>query len=164
MQKRNILAKILISFLVLFLAYNCAEPQKVETKKEPTVDDANEVLKRLTFFGGPNGYDPHVTSFKDEDFNQWAISSLTTLVQYVDQFGPGNYILEIKGHADSAVGKKPNQWLSEQRAKYFYDKLVKAKIPQDRMKYVGVSANEPMIPSEPDARKNRRISFRLIKK
>jgi hypothetical protein len=158
--------KLVMGLFVLAFAYSCAAPPpKVEErKKETTVDDANEALKRVAFFGGKNGFNPHEVQINQADFNEWALTSLPTLIEYADKFATQNYILEVQGHADSAVGKVPNQTLSNQRAQNFYNKLVAAKVPKEKLSYVGKAATDPAVPSEPDARKNRRISFKLVPK
>lgn len=164
---KKTIQQLIATMVVLGFAYACSSPPppKVEERKqEMTVDDANEALKRLTYFGGKNGFDPHQVAIKDDEFKEWALTSIPTLIQYVDKFASQNYLLEVKGHADSAVGKAPNQGLSDQRAKNFYDKLVAAKVPKEKLKYSGVAAKEPYVPNEPDARKNRRISFKLVPK
>ncbi|MEM7180640.1 MAG: OmpA family protein [Spirochaetota bacterium] len=150
---------------------NCASDpppvKKTVASAVPTVEEANEALARVTYSGGPSGYEPYTYAVDESQFNSWALTNLPTVIKYVDSFAKtadSKYILEIKGHADSAKGRVSNSTLATRRAKSFYDRLIKAKVPKEKLKYVGASANEPIPGIEADARAQRRVTFRLIPK
>lgn len=156
----------LVSLLALFII-NCASdppPKKQVRSAEPTIDEVNQALSRMAYTGGPNGYDPFTTDVNEQAFLTWGATNLPNLIKYVDKFAAKNYILEVKGHADSAQGRVSNSYLAKARAKKFYERLVKGNVPKDKMKYLGASASEPIPGIESDARRNRRITFKLIPK
>ncbi len=71
--------------------------------------------------------------------------------------------LTIEGHTDNRGSERYNQKLSRKRAKAVYDYLSKKGISQDRMKFKGLGAKEPVGSNEtPRGRKlNRRVEFIL---
>jgi outer membrane protein OmpA-like peptidoglycan-associated protein len=73
--------------------------------------------------------------------------------------------VEITGHADYLGSTRFNQYLSELRANYVLDALVKAGIDGARLSVKGFSENMPLVPAKTkEAReKNRRVEFTLVK-
>lgn len=170
-QNKNLLKLILFSLFAIFIMNCASDPPRPNTKKStpalPTVGEANEALARVTYSGGPNGYEPYTYAIDESQFNSWALTNLPTVVKYVDAFAKtadSKYILEIKGHADSARGRVSNSTLATRRAKSFYDRLIKAKVPKEKLKYVGASDKELIPGIESDARAQRRVTFKLIPK
>lgn len=85
---------------------------------------------------------------------------------------PPDLVLEIVGHTDESgpreaqpeLGKKGNLWYSQQRAQRVYDALVKAGIPKDKIRAVGVAEDELIPGIDPYDQRQRRVTFRINKK
>jgi outer membrane protein OmpA-like peptidoglycan-associated protein len=75
------------------------------------------------------------------------------------------YSVQIQGHTDSIGREKVNLKLSEKRALSVYQYLLKAGIPQKRMKYAGYGFRYPLADNstKEGQRKNRRVEFLLVK-
>lgn len=74
-----------------------------------------------------------------------------------------DYKLRINGHTDSIGSSRPNQSLSERRAKACYDYLLGKGISADRMSYQGYGESRPIADNRYRAgrEKNRRVEFDL---
>lgn len=74
-----------------------------------------------------------------------------------------DYKLRINGHTDSIGSSRPNQTLSEQRAKACYDYLLGKGISASRMSYRGYGESQPIADNRYKAgrEKNRRVEFDL---
>ncbi len=77
-----------------------------------------------------------------------------------------DYYIEIVGHSDNIGTDKKNKEISEQRAKNAKETLVKAGIPEDRIKTKGKSNKEPITSNDTEEGRalNRRVEFYLHKK
>ena len=131
----------------------------------PPIEEVNEKLARMTYFGGPSGYKAYKHAVEKKHFNNWALNHLPTLVWYLDAFAKtrdSKYILVIKGHTDTTEKRRDNPLLASQRAKSFYDYLLKVRVPNDNLKYMGVAAKEPISGISTDARIQRRVTFQLV--
>lgn len=75
-----------------------------------------------------------------------------------------NIKIEIGGHTDNTGNPQANQVLSENRAKAVYNYLVAKGIAQERLKYKGYGATQPIAPNDTEEgrRKNRRTEYRII--
>ena len=69
--------------------------------------------------------------------------------------------IEVAGHTDSDGDTNANMALSEKRAQAVADYLIKAGLPQDRLRSVGYGSTQPVAANDTDEgkAKNRRIDF-----
>ena len=69
--------------------------------------------------------------------------------------------IEVGGHTDSDGDNAANMALSEKRAQAVADYLIKAGLPQERLKAVGYGSEQPLAANDTDEgkAKNRRIDF-----
>jgi len=127
--------------------------QKV-TKDIPLypIEEGSKIVLKNIFFD----YDK--SSLKKESF-----SELNRMVEFMTE--NSNINIEISGHTDNKGSQHYNQKLSENRAKSVVDYLVGKKIDANRLKYRGVSFNEPIASndSEKGRQLNRRVEFKIIK-
>lgn len=72
-----------------------------------------------------------------------------------------DYKMRINGHTDSIGEAKPNQTLSEKRAKTCYDYLVAKGIAAERLSYQGFGETKPIANNKykPGRDQNRRVEF-----
>lgn len=90
--------------------------------------------------------------------------SYTVLDQIAEIMGRyPDYKLRINGHTDSIGSSRPNQTLSENRAKSCYDYLLNKGISADRMSYRGFGESQPIADNRYKAgrEQNRRVEFDL---
>ncbi len=89
-------------------------------------------------------------------------SSFTILNEIVEilQRYP-DYKMRIGGHTDSIGEAKPNQTLSERRAKTSYDYLIAKGISADRLSFTGFGETKPIADNKykPGREQNRRVEF-----
>jgi len=74
-----------------------------------------------------------------------------------------DYKLKISGHTDSIGSRRPNQKLSEERAKSCYDYIVSKGISPTRLEYQGYGESRPIANNKyKEGREiNRRVEFDL---
>lgn len=86
------------------------------------------------------------------------------LVQFLNQY-PKVKIIVI-GHTDNVGNKEDNQKLSEERAKFLVDKLVKYGIEESRLTWKGYGMDKPVASNDKESgrRRNRRIEFKIVYK
>ena len=77
-----------------------------------------------------------------------------------------NYDVVIEGHTDDIGEEDYNLSLSEERAKAVQDYLIKRRIKEDRLQFIGMGETVPLYPNTgmENRRRNRRVEFLLIKK
>jgi|GEM_PF-3487894 hypothetical protein len=171
----NITLVLLISWLVA-----CGQTAQPKTT-EPTVP-AEEAKKRsvlpkvgesLGFVYQPNGkgWNYKDVSLNQADFQKWYNQNKNLFMEVINNLPP-DLVLEIVGHTDESgpreaqpeLGKKGNLWYSQQRAQRVYDALVKAGIPKDKIRAVGVAEDELIPGIDPYDQRQRRVTFRINKK
>lgn len=74
--------------------------------------------------------------------------------------------IEIAGHTDDVGSNTANQQLSEARAKFVTDYIVKQGINKARIQYKGYGETKPVVANNSDEnrQKNRRVEFKILKK
>lgn len=88
-------------------------------------------------------------------------SILDQIVEIMNRYP--DYKLRINGHTDSIGSSRPNQTLSEQRAKSCYDYLLGKGISAERMSFQGFGESQPIADNRYKAgrEQNRRVEFDL---
>jgi OOP family OmpA-OmpF porin len=77
-----------------------------------------------------------------------------------------NMVIEVQGHTDNVGSNEANLKLSQQRADTVRDYILKKKIPQERIRSLGLGETKPLVSNattEGQA-KNRRVEFEIIRK
>lgn len=86
------------------------------------------------------------------------------LVEEMKQF-PQETMFEVAGHTDQRGSDKYNQKLSESRANFVKDMLVKEGFPKDKIKAVGFGETMPVVEdpkTDDDFAENRRCEIRIL--
>ena len=91
-----------------------------------------------------------------------SFSELDKLVDYLLQ--NKNTKIEISGHTDNVGNEKDNLLLSKARAKAVADYLIKHRISEERIRYIGYGSSKPISDNltEEGKAKNRRVEFKII--
>ncbi len=183
----NLLLAISLAFSIAFCS--SAEKKKPVEEETPEVsqpdtsnakdrsfdfnvlDEINITLKEYRY---PDGVRRRGFSYKKadvlrDDFNLWAKENINFIREAFDKL-PEEYVLEIKGHADTTgpeepVGeKKGNIYYSQIRADAVKQALVNQGLPASRMVTVAAGSSEPISGFEGADAINRRVTFQIVKK
>lgn len=75
-------------------------------------------------------------------------------------------MIEVIGHTDNIGDQQYNQKLSESRAKFLVDRLIKYGVSEDRLTWKGYGMDKPIASNDTEEgrKKNRRIEFKVIRK
>ncbi len=99
---------------------------------------------------------------KNEDLEN--MKKIVTLVKPIIGQIPAGYIMQITGHAADYPTKALQSSVSKQRAAKIYNELKKAGVPVSKMTYKGVGIAEPLKGYDGKDPKQRRVSFKAVKK
>jgi outer membrane protein OmpA-like peptidoglycan-associated protein len=135
--------------------------------KEPTVgsgsdyvlDSINKQVKDFSIDGFKGG-----SATVDNSENLENMKNIVSIVKPIITKIPDGYAMEITGHCadyDTAAIRKN---VSTARAKKVYDELKKAGTPEAKMTYRGAGAEEPDPRYGTKDPKQRRVSFKAVKK
>ncbi len=150
------------------------EEKKVEENiaKETNIK-LYDLGKDLSFVYAPygKGWAYKDVSIDNNDFNKWYSTNKREILKVIDAIDAG-FVLEVVGHTDAsgpqeaepATGKKGNLWYSQERANRVCESLIKAGIPKDKLRCIGVGENELIPGINPLDRKHRRVTFRVNRK
>lgn len=160
----------------------CASGQTTQPKESAPVTSEEEASKRsllpkvgeeLGFVYAPygKGWAYKNTGLDQKDFQRWFNQNKDKFMELINNL-PNDLVLEIVGHTDESgpreaqpeLGKKGNIWYSTERAKRVYEALIKAGIPKDKIRAVGVAEDEPISGIDPYDQRQRRVTFRIAKK
>ena len=86
---------------------------------------------------------------------------LDNLVKAINSDKLRGFTFMVEGHTDSIGTLEYNQKLSDQRAVAVLTYLVSKGISKERLKAIGKSSTELLIPDKPDAAENRRVRIIL---
>lgn len=86
------------------------------------------------------------------------------LVKPIIEQVPAGYAMQITGHAADYPTKSTQMSVSKARAAKIYSELKKAGVPASKMTYKGVGIAEPLSRYDAKDAKQRRVSFKAVKK
>lgn len=166
----------LVSVLLLSASFTlCSGGQTteggVESKsRDFALNQANQALAELAYSPSGQGWEYKATATPGADFNSWATKFKSQIQQAIDAVGEG-YQLQVTGHTCSigprtapGDGRKGNEWYSAQRATGVKAALQNQGISVDKLAVKGVADDEPISGLDPKDQKNRRVTFKIIKK
>jgi len=169
---------ILLAALIGAIAVNCGS---AETKKEPVVEKTPEVKKDQGALNlqssGPDVIvdeankklsDRLITGYEKNqvDVNTmpgWLKSALP-IVKEIAATVPAGYVLLVEGHTDQSGTDAINQTISEGRARVVFNLLVSNGIAKDKLRYQGSGTKYLLNSADPYDGKNRRVTFKIVKK
>ncbi|HOQ12873.1 MAG TPA: OmpA family protein [Spirochaetota bacterium] len=99
---------------------------------------------------------------KNEDLEN--MKKIVALVKPIIEKVPDGYVMQITGHAANYNSTAMQMSVSKARAAKIYDELKKAGVPASKMTYKGVGINEPLEGYSDKDPKQRRVSFKAVKK
>lgn len=139
---------------------------KSEDKKDTSdsagdfaVKTINNQVKDFSIDGFPGGSAKLSTN---EDLEN--MKKIVGLVKPLIEKIPDGYVMQITGHAANYENKSRQMYVSKQRAIKIYNELKKAGVPAKKMKYKGVGITEPLEGVDSKDAKQRRVSFKAVKK
>ncbi len=172
-KKEKEMKKITLFLVIAFIGFTvaCSSSQQGTSSSSsgldsnPVVKASNKQLAKYPIGG---------FAYKSSDLNTkrwdwWAKAALPIVNDIVAKM-PSGYILQVTGHADSrgperAQGdKKGNLRLSEERAKTVYDSLKRNGVSTSKITYKGVGSSEPIPGISTASARNRRVTFKIVKK
>ena len=159
----------LIAALFLISCAQTGQQAKTDTGSEPkvkaeaggdaTVRMINDQVKGFSIDGFPGG---SAKLNKNEDLEN--MKKIVKLVKPIIDKVPDGYVMQITGHAANYPTEKLQMQVSRQRAEKIYNELVKAGVPAKKMTYKGVGISEPLEGYSDKDPKQRRVSFKAVKK
>ena len=149
------------SLMMMFLLSSCETTQtpNVSSGGDLAVSGINSQVKGFSIDGFPGGSSK---LSKNEDLEN--MKNIVSVVKPIIEKVPDGYAMQITGHCadyDSAAMKKS---VSTARAKKVYDELKNAGVSESKMTYKGVSFDEPLSGVDGKDPKQRRVSFKAVKK
>lgn len=119
----------------------------------------NKQVKGFSIDGFPAG---SAKLEKNEDLEN--MKKIVALVKPIIEQIPAGYVMQITGHAADYPTKAIQMSVSKGRALKVYNELKKAGVPASKMSAVGVGINEPLEGYDGKDGKQRRVSFKAVKK
>jgi outer membrane protein OmpA-like peptidoglycan-associated protein len=167
---KKVLILIMSSLMMIALLSSCAQaPVTKADTTTPTVkaDDGgdfavkaiNNQVKGFAIDGFPGG---SAKLSKNEDLEN--MKKIVALVKPIIDQVPAGYVMQITGHAADYDGKAKQMSVSKARAERVYSELKKAGVAPAKMTYKGVGINEPASGYDAKDFKQRRVSFKAVKK
>lgn len=98
-----------------------------------------------------------------KQWNTWAKKAAPIVKELINMM-PENYVLEIRGHADIIGSESANEKLSEARAYAVYKALLKQGIKEDKLTYKGLGSSMMIESVKKTDPRQRRVSFKVVKK
>lgn len=168
---KKITSLIFLIFLAAFLS-SCAEStqEQKDTQADPVVktevptgdtvlEMTNNQVKDFSIDGFP-GNSARLKKNEDLENMKRIIGIVKPLIEKL----PDGYAMEIRGHAANYPTRAMQRSVSRKRAYKIYSELRKAGVPKSKMKYKGLDIKEPLSEYDGKDAKQRRVSFRAIKK
>ncbi|HOP62493.1 MAG TPA: OmpA family protein [Spirochaetota bacterium] len=158
---------ILVSILATFLLASCESQQpktdtptvKADGGGDAAVSMINNQVGDFSIDGFPGGSSKLKAS---EDLEN--MKRIVELVKPIVEQVPDGYVMQITGHAADYPTKALQRSVSKGRAYKVYSELKKAGVPAAKMTYKGVGISEPLSGYDGKDAKQRRVSFRAVKK
>jgi outer membrane protein OmpA-like peptidoglycan-associated protein len=148
------------SLMVIAFLSSCDQQQvKSDASGDYLVDSINNQVKGFSIDGFPGG---SANMKNSEDFDN--MKSIVSVVKPVIEKIPDGYAMQITGHCAAYDSAADRDRVSKARAKKVYDELKAAGAAESKMTYKGVGSNEPISGLDPKDPKQRRVSFKAVKK
>ena len=150
------------SLMMIFLFTSCETTQttpNVASTGDIAVDAINKKVAGFSIDGFHGG-----SSNMNQNENLENMKNIVSIVKPLIAQIPDGYVMQITGHCadyDSAAMKKS---VSTARAKKVYDELKGAGAAESKMTYKGVGIDEPLAGYDGKDPKQRRVSFKAVKK
>lgn len=171
---------ILTSLMVIALLVSCGETAKQQTKTDTAVADSTKDIKVKS--GSDDGDNLAINAInrqvkdfaidgfpgdsaklsKSEDLEN--MKKIVKLVKPIIESVPDGYVMQITGHAANQNTKARQKSVSVSRASKIYEELKKSGVPAKKMSYKGVGAEDPDSRYSDKDAKQRRVSFKAVKK
>lgn len=132
---------------------------KAEAGDDTAVRMINEQVKGFSIDGFPGG-----SSKLRKNADLKNMKRIVTLIKPIIDSIPDGYIMQITGHAADYPTAKLQKSVSTQRAKAVYRELVKSGVPAAKLSYRGAAISEPLEGYPGKSPKQRRVSFKAVKK
>ncbi len=173
---KKVLGLVLSSLMIIALLVSCGETAKQQTKTETAdttkdmkvksgsgdnmaIDAINRQVKDFSIDGFPGD---SAKLSKNEDLEN--MKKIVKLVKPIIESIPDGYVMQITGHAANYNSKARQKSVSTSRAAKIYDELKKSGVPTKKMTYKGVGADDPDSRYSDKDFKQRRVSFKAVKK
>jgi len=161
---------LFVSILATFLLVSCESQQpKTDVKQDTTVkadaggDFAVNAINRQVGGFSIDGFPGGSSKLsKNEDLEN--MKKIVDLVKPIIDQIPDGYVMQITGHAADYPTKSLQASVSKGRAAKIYNELKKAGVPASKMTYKGVGISEPLEGYDGKDAKQRRVSFKAVKK
>jgi len=168
-MKKALILGISSLMVVAFLS-SCDQQQVKDQAKDQSnvnvssagdfvTDSINKQVKDFSIDGFHGG---NATMNKNEDLEN--MKNIVSIVKPVIAKIPDGYQMQITGHCADYDTPAIRQNVSTARAKKIYDELKKAGCAEAKMTYKGVGSEEPLGGYDKKDPKQRRVSFKAIKK
>lgn len=123
------------------------------------VNGINDEIKDFSIDGFPGG---SAKIKNNDDLN--SMKKIISLLKGIIAKLPEGYVMQIIGHCADYESNAVQQKVSEQRALKIYNELKKAGVPASKISYKGVGSSDPLSGVDAKSPKQRRVSFKAVKK
>jgi outer membrane protein OmpA-like peptidoglycan-associated protein len=147
------------SLLMITFLSSCGDKQVKSSGGNMVVDGINSQVKGFSIDGFNGG---GATMKQNDDFEN--MKNIVSLVKPLIEKIPDGYVMEITGHCAAYDSPAKQQSVSKARAKKVYDELKNAGAAEAKMTYRGAGIDEPIPSLDPKDFKQRRVSFKAVKK
>lgn len=167
---------IITIFVVSSFFYACGGEQKSMVKAESAAQDNQMMVKSggaddlaITAINGKvqgfsiSGF-PGGSSKISKSKNLAHMKKIVKLVKPIIETIPEGYVMQITGHTAEFESDSKRQKVSGQRALTIYNELKKSGVAASKMTHTGVGSSEPIEGISNKDIKQRRVSFRAVKK
>jgi outer membrane protein OmpA-like peptidoglycan-associated protein len=164
---------LFVSILSTLLLVSCESQQpKTDVKQDVTqkvksdAGDGNMAVSMINRQVGDFSIDGFPAGgskiSKNDDLEN--MKKIVGLVKPIIEQIPDGYVMQITGHAADYPTKSLQASVSKARAAKIYNELKKAGVPASKMTYKGVGIDEPLSGYDGKDGKQRRVSFKAVKK
>ena len=167
---KKLIYVMLVSLLSTLLLVSCESQQpKADVKQDTTVkadqggDFAVSAINRQVGEFSIDGF-PGGSSKLSKSDDLENMKKIVGLVKPIIEQIPDGYVMQITGHAADYPTKSLQASVSKGRAAKVYNELKKAGVPAAKMTYKGVGIDEPLSGYDGKDAKQRRVSFKAVKK
>jgi len=174
---KKTLSLIISSLLIIGFLSSCSDSKQTKTETVKTaatetkapqvksggddfaIDAINNQVKGFAIDGFPGG---SAKLSKNEDLEN--MKKIVGLVKPIIGTIPKGYVMQITGHCSNYNSKATQKSVSTARAAKIYSELKKAGVAASKMSYKGVGSDELADGYNDKDAKQRRVSFKAVKK
>ncbi|MCB1139909.1 MAG: OmpA family protein [Leptospiraceae bacterium] len=169
-------ASVLVHFGLLYLASGCGTLDEFEEpppsyedteaidRRTPSVAEIRNLLSDMTYTPNSGRGYGNMQFVPDAQLDQW-IQQNRSKIEEIAGYLPEGFVIEVVGHTDrtgplyAGLGSPGNQWLSRERARRVYQRMIQAGMDASLLTFRGVADEQLLQNVEEDDPSHRRVTL-----